>query len=73
MLLGKQLSEWVSWMSKLLANMGQVYNVILGQSMTFTRSKLKSLKGWDAMLESSDLIALMRGIKGIIFQHKDTE
>ena len=30
MLLGKQLSEWVSQTSKLLENMGQAYNVILG-------------------------------------------
>ena len=62
MLIGKQLSEWVSWTSKLSANMGQAYNVILGQSTTFTRSKLESLKGWEAMSESSDLISLVKGI-----------
>ena len=56
-------------MSKLSENMRQVYNVILGQSTTFTRSKLDSLKVWEAMLESSDLIYLMKGIKGLIFWH----
>ena len=45
MLLGKQLSEWVSQTSKLLENMGQAYNVILGQSTAFTRLKIKRPKG----------------------------
>ena len=49
MLLGNQLSEWVSRTSNLSANMGQAYNMILGQGTTFTRSKLKSLKGWKVM------------------------
>ena len=49
MLLGKQLSERVLWTSKLSENMGQAYNVILGQIMTFTRSNLESLKGWETM------------------------
>ena len=53
--------------------MGQAYNVILGQSMTFTRSNIESLKGWEAMLESSEMISLMKGIKGIIFQNNDTD
>ena len=52
--------------------MGQAYNMILRQSTAFTRSKLKSLKGWEAMSESSDLIALMKGIKGLIFRYYDT-
>ena len=67
MILDKELSEWVSQTSKLSSNMGQAYNVILGKITTFTRSNLKSLKGWEAMLESLDLIALMKGIKGLIF------
>ena len=29
-LMGKHISEWVSRTSKLSANMGQVYNIILG-------------------------------------------
>ena len=45
-LLGKQLLVWLSRTSKLLANMGQAYNVILGQSTTFNTSNLESLKGW---------------------------
>ena len=53
--------------------MGQAYNVILRQSMNLTRSKLESLKRWGAMLESSDLIALMKSIKGLIFRHDGTE
>ena len=60
-------------MSKLSENMRQAYNVILGKSTTFTRSKLESLKGWKAMLDSSDLIALMKGIKGLNFRHGDTK
>ena len=73
MLLGKQLSEWLSRTSKLSSNMGQAYNVILRKSTTFIRAKLESLKGWDSMSESSDLIALMKGIKGLILWHDDTE
>ena len=57
MLLVKQLLAWVYRTSNLSANMFQAYNVILGQSTTFTSSKLKSLKGWEAMSESLDLIA----------------
>ena len=73
MLLGKQLSEWVSQTSKLSVNMGKLYNVILRQSMTFNRSKIESLKGWEAMSESLYLIALMKGIKGLIFRNDDTK
>ena len=73
MLMGKQLSEWVSRTSKLLVNMGQVYNVILRQSTTFTRLKLDGLKIWEEMSESSDLITLMKGIKGLVFRNNDTE
>ena len=73
MMLGKQLSEWVLRTVKLSANMGQTYNVIIGQSTNSTRSKLDSLKGWEAMLESLDLIALMKGIKVLIFRHNDTK
>ena len=49
MLLVKQLSEWVPRTRKLSANIGQAYNMILRQSIAFTRSKLESLKGWEAM------------------------
>ena len=73
MLMGKQLSEWVSRASKLLVNMGQLYNVILRQSTTFTRLKLDGLKVWEEMSESSDLITLMKGIKGLVFRNNDTE
>ena len=47
MLLGKELSEWVHGTRKMLANMGQAYNIILVQCMAFTRSKLESLIGWE--------------------------
>ena len=53
MITSKQLSEWVPQTSKLSANMGQAYNVILGQSTTFARSKIDSIKVWDAMSEIS--------------------
>ena len=53
--------------------MGQEYNVILRQSMNFTRSKLESLKVWEAMSERSELIALMKGVKGLIFLHNYTD
>ena len=53
--------------------MFQVYNVIHRQSTTFTRSKLDSLKVWEAMPESLDLISLMKGIKGFVFRHDDTK
>ena len=53
--------------------MGQVYNFILGQSKTFTRSKIESLKGWEARLENSDLIALIKGIRGLIFKNYNME
>ena len=57
----------------MLANMGKEYKVILRQRTTFTGSKLKRLKGWEAMSENSDLIALMKGIKGLIFKQNDME
>ena len=72
-LLGKQLLVWLSWTSKLLANMGQEYNMIPRQSTTFTRSKLESLKGWEAMLDISDLIVLMKDIKGLILRNDSTK
>ena len=50
MLLSKELLSWVQLTSKLLANMGQVYNVIIRKCINFTRSKLESLKYWEAML-----------------------
>ena len=53
--------------------MEQAYIVILRQSSTFTRSNIESLKGWEAMLESLELIALMKGIKGLILRHENTE
>ena len=40
MMLGKQLSEWVLRMRKLLANMSKAYKYILRKSMYFTRLKL---------------------------------
>ena len=73
MLLGKLLSEWVSRTITLLENMGQAYNVILRQITTFTRPKIKSLKAWEATSESLDLIALMKGIKGLVFRHDKTK
>ena len=53
--------------------MGQEYNVILGQSPTFARSKIESLKGWEAMLDISDLIVLMKDIKGLILRNDSTK
>ena len=53
--------------------MGQEYNVILGQSLTFARSKIESLKGWEAMLESSDLLSPMKVIEVLVFRHDDTK
>ena len=55
-----------------MANIGQAYNVIIRQSMNFARLKLENFKGWEAMSENSDLIALIKGIKGLIFKHNDT-
>ena len=72
MLLGKQLFELMLRTRKLSENMGQAYKFILRNSTTFTRSKLKSLKVWEAISESSYLIDLMKGIKGLIFQHNET-
>ena len=40
-LFGKELSEWVHCTNKLSENMGQSYNVILGQCTTFIRSKTR--------------------------------
>ena len=48
-LLGKELSEWLQRTRKLLENMGHAYNSLLSKCTTFTRSKLKSLKGLEAM------------------------
>ena len=73
MLLETKLSEWVLMTRKLLANMGQEYNMIPQQSTTFTRSKLESLKGWEAMLDISDLIVLMKDIKGLILRNYSTK
>ena len=53
------------------ANMGQSYNIILGQFMNFARLKLGSLSGWEAPSENSNIIFLVKGIKGLIFKHKN--
>ena len=73
MLLRNELSHWVHQTSKMLVNMGQAYNAILVQCTTFTRSKLKSLGVWEATLEKSDLIVLMKVIKGLIFKHDNAD
>ena len=73
MLLGKELSECVHRTSKMLANMVQAYNIILGQCTTFTRLKLDSFNGWEATLENADQIILVKGIKGLIFKHDVAE
>ena len=72
-LLGKDLSELVQLTSKLSANMGQAYNVILVHITTFTSSNIKSLKVWEGVSENSDMIVLIKGIKGLIFKHDNTE
>ena len=53
--------------------MGKSYTVILGECTTFTRSKLESLKSWEEKSEKSDLISLMKGITGLIFNQDDVE
>ena len=73
LLLGKELSEWMQRTRKLLANTGQAYIVIIGHIMTFTRSKVETLKFWEEMPDNLDLIALVKGIKGLIFKHDDAE
>lgn len=70
-LLGKELPEWVHRTSKLSINTENLYNIIPGQRMSFTRSKLEILKGWEEILESLDVISLLEGTKGLLFKHDD--
>ena len=73
MLICKELSEWVERTIKILVNMGQVYNIIIIHRTTFTKLKLESPKGWEAMSENWYFISLMKGIKRIIFKHNNTD
>ena len=41
--------------------------------MNLTRLNLESLKRWELMSKNSGMISLMKGIKGLIFKHDNTE
>jgi hypothetical protein len=64
----RRVDEYVNHENKLAANCETVFSLMLGQCSESMRAKLESLDSYENMKDGFDTIALIKAIKGLIYQ-----
>jgi hypothetical protein len=62
------VDEFIKREKKLKENYQAAYSLVLGQCTEYMRAKLEAVAGYNNMDSSSDLIELIKMIKGLSYQ-----
>jgi hypothetical protein len=64
----KRVDELIKRENKLKENCQMAYSLVIGQCTAYMRAKLEAVVGYRGMESRSDLIGLIKTIKGLSFQ-----
>jgi hypothetical protein len=64
----KRVDEYIKRENKLMDNFQMEYSLVIGQCTAYMRAKLEAVVGYRDMESRSDLIGLIKTIKGLSFQ-----
>jgi hypothetical protein len=66
----RRVDDFVKRENKLAENYQTLDSLVWGQCTEYMRAKLKAVTSYEAMKGSLNLIALLKTIKGLIYQHE---
>ena len=71
LVINNDVMTWINSKAQLDTNMGQAFNIILGQGTDYTKSTLTGLSNWTKPDTDSNLLKLINFLKGVVLIHDE--